>query len=33
MGKRYARDLLPSEEHEAANFAESILSQMVDLEG
>jgi hypothetical protein len=33
MGKRYVRDLLPSEEKEAAEFAESILKQLVNLEG
>nr|WP_207627507.1 MULTISPECIES: hypothetical protein [Bacillaceae] len=30
MGKRYVRDLLPSEEKEAAEFAEGILMQLLD---
>lgn len=30
MGKRYVRDLLPSEEAEAAEIAESMLNQMLD---
>jgi hypothetical protein len=29
MGKRYVRDLLPSEETEATEFAESILIQLL----
>lgn len=33
QGKTYVRDLLPSEEKEAAAFAEGILKQIINKEG